>query len=105
MKYKCEKCNYSTALKKSLKKQIQYVHNNLKYICEQCDYKAAQKCNINTQIESVHECNPASSLQDTQDEYWFLHKKIPAGKYKDNYYKLEITLGSVSNVEFFQKDS
>ena len=46
----CEKCDYQSASKKSLKLHTQSNHDGIRYVCGECGYKATQKRILKTHI-------------------------------------------------------
>ena len=55
----CEKCDYQSALKQSLKLHIQSKHDGIGYACgecDQCSYRASKKQNLEKHMqEYLHE--------------------------------------------------
>jgi hypothetical protein len=53
--YKCNQCDYTTALKGNLTKHINALHSIIKpNICSRCDYSTTHKGNLTTHINAVH---------------------------------------------------
>ena len=48
--FRCEKCDYQSASKHSLKLHTQSKHDGIRYVCGECGYKATQKQNLKTHI-------------------------------------------------------
>ena len=55
VRYNCEKCDKSYALKGDLKKHIKSVHDNVRYNCDKCDKIFSQKGHLKTHIKSIHD--------------------------------------------------
>ena len=54
-KYDCIKSEFKSTWKDKVKSHICNVHEILKYTGGQCEYKSAQKGTIKKQIETVHD--------------------------------------------------
>ena len=50
----CEKCNYQSASKRSLKLHTQSNHDGLRYACGECGYKATQKHYLKSHMAAKH---------------------------------------------------
>ena len=55
-KFKCEKCPYSSFLKKNVYIHIRGVHEKIRnHVCEDCSFATSVKANLKRHRESVHE--------------------------------------------------
>ena len=52
---KCEKCDFKTAIVKTLFNHIQSVHEGIRYSCQQCSFKATTKGNLTVHTRIKHE--------------------------------------------------
>ena len=53
--YRCDKCDYQTKHKCTLKKHIRSEHEGVTYNSNKCNYRAKQKSHLKLHVQSVHE--------------------------------------------------
>ena len=53
--YKCDGCEYETAVEKELHDHIERIHKGRVFNCEQCSFQAERKTVLNYHIKSIHD--------------------------------------------------
>ena len=53
--FPCEKCDYRSTSKQSLRRHKQFKHDGLGYACEDCDYESVSKQQLNLHMVSKHD--------------------------------------------------